>query len=94
MPDNKPIQAAGDLADCGGPISAYRAKDVFEYRRGFARLLEMLCGSQVVTINIESAAALYKKLVTSAEGYVGEAPIIQAAPGGGLAAIAYGPRAR
>ena len=32
-----------------------------------------------VTINIASAAALYKKLVTSTEGYVGEAPIIHQA---------------
>ena len=29
--------------------------------------------------NIASAAALYKKLVTSTEGYVGEAPIIHQA---------------
>ena len=55
------------------------AKDVFEYRRGFARLLDMPFGRQEVTINIASAAALYKKLVTSTEGYVGEAPIIHQA---------------
>jgi len=57
------------------------AKDVFEYRphplqRSFARLLDMPFGRQEVTINIASAGALYKKLVTSTEGYVGEAPII------------------
>ena len=55
------------------------AKDVFEYRRGFARLLDMPFGRQEVTINIASAAALYKKLITSTEGYVGEAPIIHQA---------------
>jgi hypothetical protein len=55
------------------------AKDVFEYRRGFARLLDLPFGQQEVTINIASAAALYKKLVTSAEGYVGAAPIIHQA---------------
>jgi hypothetical protein len=55
------------------------AKDVFEYRRGFARLLDMPFGRQEVTINIASAAALYKKLVTTTEGYVGEAPIIHQA---------------
>jgi len=38
------------------------AKDVFEYRRGFARLLDLPFGRQEVTINIGSAAALYKKL--------------------------------
>ena len=36
-------------------------------------------GGQEVTINIASAAALYKKLVTSTEGYVGEASIIHQA---------------
>jgi hypothetical protein len=41
------------------------AKDVFEYRRGFARLLELPFGRQEVTINIGSAAALYKKLATA-----------------------------
>lgn len=55
------------------------AKDVFEYRRGFARLLDMPFGRQEVTIDIASAAALYKKLVTTTEGYVGEAPIIHQA---------------
>jgi hypothetical protein len=54
-------------------------KLTFEYRRGFARLLDMPFGRQEVTINIASAAALYKKLVTSTEGYVGEAPIIHQA---------------
>ncbi len=49
------------------------------YRRGFARLLDMPFGRQEVTINIASAAALYRKLVTSTEGYVGEAPIIHQA---------------
>ena len=52
---------------------------MFEYRRGFARLLDIPFGRQEVTINIASAAALYKKLVTSTDGYVGEAPIIHQA---------------
>ena len=55
------------------------AKDVFEYRRGFARLLDLPFGRQEVTINIGSAAALYKKLVTTTEGYAGEVPIIHQA---------------
>jgi hypothetical protein len=37
-------------------------------------LLGLPFGRQEMTINIASAAALYKKLVTSTEGYVGEAP--------------------
>ena len=55
------------------------AKDVFEYRRGFARLLDMPFGRQEVTINIGSAAALYEKLITATEGYVGKVPIIHQA---------------
>lgn len=55
------------------------AKDVFEYRRGFARLLDLPFGRQEVTINIGSAAALYKKLVTPTKGYVGGVPIIHQA---------------
>ena len=55
------------------------AKDVFEYRRGFARLLDLPFGRQEVTINIGSAATLYKKLVTATEGYTGDVPIIHQA---------------
>ena len=44
------------------------AKDVFEYRRGFARLLDLPFGRQEVTINIASAAALYKKLLSRPRG--------------------------
>lgn len=55
------------------------AKDVFEYRRGFARLLDLPFGRQEVTINIGSAAALYKKLAATTEGYAGEVPIIHQA---------------
>lgn len=55
------------------------AKDVFEYRRGFARVLDMPYGKQELTINITPAAELYKKLVTATEGYAGEAPIIHQA---------------
>src|SRR5450631_3534239 len=45
------------------------AKDVFEYRRGFAHLLDLPFGRQEVTINIGSAAALYKNLLTATKGY-------------------------
>jgi hypothetical protein len=55
------------------------AKDVFEYRRGFARLLDLPFGRQEVTINIGSAAALYKTLMTATEGYAGDVPIIHQA---------------
>jgi hypothetical protein len=55
------------------------AKDVFEYRRGFARLLDLPFGRQEVTINIGSAATLYKRLVTATEGYAGDVSIIHQA---------------
>ena len=59
------------------------AKDVFKYRPIFNNVSRgcSVCrsGRQEVTINIASAAALYKKLVRSTEGYVGEAPIIHQA---------------
>ena len=55
------------------------AKDGWDYRRGFARVLDMPYGRQELTINIASAAALYKKLATTTEGYVGQVPIIHQA---------------
>jgi hypothetical protein len=55
------------------------AKDVFDYRRGFARVLDLPYGRQELTINLASAGSLYKKLITATEGYAGEAPIIHQA---------------
>jgi hypothetical protein len=55
------------------------AKDVFEYRRGFARVLDLPYNRQELTINLGAAGALYEKLITATEGYAGEAPIIHQA---------------
>ena len=55
------------------------AKDVFDYRRGFARVLDLPFGKQELTINISPAGVLYKKLVTSSLGYAGDVPIIHQA---------------
>ncbi len=55
------------------------AKDVFEYRRGFARVLDLPYNRQELTINLGVAGALYKKLITATEGYAGEASIIHQA---------------
>jgi hypothetical protein len=55
------------------------AKDVFDYRRSFARVLDLPFGKQELTINIAPAAALYKKLVASTCGYAGDVPIIHQA---------------
>jgi len=55
------------------------AKDVFEYRRGFARVLDLPFNKQELTINLGAAGALYKKLVQGTEGHVGDVPIIHQA---------------
>lgn len=55
------------------------AKDVFEYRRGFARVLDLPYNRQELIINLAPAGALFKKLLESTEGYAGEVPIIHQA---------------
>jgi hypothetical protein len=55
------------------------AKDVTEYRRGFARVLDLPYNRQELTINLAAAGALYKKLSTGTEGYSGDVPIIHQA---------------
>jgi len=55
------------------------AKDVFEYRRGFARVLDLPHNRQELTIHLAAAGALYKRLITATEGYANEAPIIHQA---------------
>jgi hypothetical protein len=55
------------------------AKDVFDYRRGFARVLDLPFGKQELTINIAPAGVLYKKLVLSSLAYAGDVPIIHQA---------------
>jgi len=60
-------------------IAMPSAKDGFEYRRGFARGLDLPFNKQELTINLAAAGALFKKLARSAEGYAGEVPIIHQA---------------
>jgi hypothetical protein len=55
------------------------AKDITEYRRGFARVLDLPYNRQELTINLAAAGALYKKLITTTEGYSGDAPIMHQA---------------
>ncbi len=55
------------------------AKDVFEYRRGFARVLDLPYNRQELIINLAPAGALYRRLLQATEGYAGEAPIIHQA---------------
>jgi hypothetical protein len=55
------------------------AKDVSQYRRGFARVLDLPFNRQELTINIRAAGDLYKKLVETAEGYAGDVPLVHQA---------------
>jgi hypothetical protein len=55
------------------------AKDVIEYRRGFARVLDLPFNKQELTINLAAAGALYQKLTQGTEGYAGAVPIIHQA---------------
>jgi hypothetical protein len=55
------------------------AKDVFDYRRGFARVLDLPYNRQELIINLAPAGALFKKLLESSEGYASDAPIIHQA---------------
>ena len=55
------------------------AKDVNQYRRGFARVLDLPFNRQELTINVRAAGDLYKKLVEATEGYAGDVPIIHQA---------------
>lgn len=55
------------------------AKDVFEYRRSFARILDLPFNRQELTINLAAAGAHYKRLSQGVEGYAGEVPVIHQA---------------
>ena len=55
------------------------AKDVIEYRRGFARILDLPFNRQELTVNLAAAGTLYQKLCQTNEGYAGAVPIIQQA---------------
>jgi hypothetical protein len=55
------------------------AKDLFDYRRGFARVLDLPYNRQELTINLAAAGALYQKVLVATVGYAGAAPIIHQA---------------
>jgi len=55
------------------------AKDVIEYRRAFARILDLPFNKQELTVNLGAAGTLYQKLCPGAEGYAGAVPIIHQA---------------
>ena len=67
----------------GGPVTHLlkmpSAKDVFDYRRGFARVLDLPYNRQELTINLATAGALYRRLLETTEGYAGDVPLIHQA---------------
>lgn len=52
------------------------AKDVIEYRRGFARILDLPYNRQELTVNLAAAGSLYQKVSRGTEGYAGAVAII------------------
>jgi hypothetical protein len=58
------------------------AKDAIEYRRGFARVLDLPFNKQELTINLGATATFYQKLTQSTESYAGAVPIIGRREGG------------
>lgn len=55
------------------------AKDAFEYRRGFVRVLDLPYNRQEITLNIAAASEMYQRLVAGHEGYAGDVPVIHQA---------------
>ena len=55
------------------------ARDVIEYRRSFARVVDLPYNRQEITINLAPAAQLWDKLAQSTDGYSGAVPIIHQA---------------
>src|SRR3990167_5914724 len=55
------------------------AKDVIEYRRAFARILDLPFNKQELTVNLSAAGTLYGKLCQQSECYAGAVPIIHQA---------------
>jgi hypothetical protein len=55
------------------------ARDVIEYRRSFARVVDLPYNRQEITINLSPAGQLWDKLAQSTDGYSGAVPIIHQA---------------
>ena len=55
------------------------AKDVIEYRRAFARILDLPFNKQELIVNLGAAGTLYQKLCQQSEGYAGAVPIVHQA---------------
>lgn len=52
------------------------AREVFDYRRSFARVLDLPFGRQEMTINLGAVSMLFGKILVRSEGYAGDVPVI------------------
>lgn len=55
------------------------ARDVIQYRRSFARVIDLPYNRQQLTVNLNAAGELYAKLRQEVEGYEGAVPVIHQA---------------
>jgi hypothetical protein len=55
------------------------AKEIIQYRRAFARILDLPFNKQQLSINLGAAADLYKNLSQKTDGYAGAVPVIHQA---------------
>jgi len=70
-----------DLRVVGGGIVTHQlgtpsAKDMLQFRRSFARILDLPFNKQSLTINLGAARDLYDRLAIEPLGYAGAVPII------------------
>jgi hypothetical protein len=77
--DGAPAPPEGDHSAVG----AWRFRDDHRQcrgrQRGFARVLDLPYNRQELTINLAAAGALNRKLITTTDGYSGDAPIMHQA---------------
>lgn len=55
------------------------AKDVLDYRRSFARIVDLPHSKQELRVNLAAAGELYRKVAVYSEGYAGDVPIVHQA---------------
>lgn len=72
------LRVAGDMRTTH-VLAMPSAKDIIQFRRAFARGLDLPFNKQRLTINLEAAGELDKKLRKATEGYASAVPIIHQA---------------
>jgi hypothetical protein len=55
------------------------AKDIMEFRRGFAKIIDLPFNRQSISMNLNTAAVIYKRIAQESKGYVGPVPVIHQA---------------